>query len=82
MLRSSGTGANKSVRLDMHPHAQQRQYSIHGFLDRSNFQYRNPQTRRTNTYTFTSTKTLAVGAARKVLLMGTTAIFAANKRGH
>ncbi|MGF6403291.1 helicase [Pseudomonas frederiksbergensis] len=82
VLRSSGTGVNKSVRLDMHPHAQQRQYSIHGFLDRSNFQYVNPQTRRTKTYTFTSTKTLAVGTARKVLSMGTTAIFAANKRGN
>lgn len=82
VLRSTGTGVNRSVRLDMHPHAQQRQYEIHGFLDRSNFQYVNPQTERTKTYTFTSTKTLAVGAARKVLLMGTTAIFAANKRGH
>jgi len=82
VLRSSGTGVNKSVRLDMHPHAQQRQYAIHSFLDRSNFQYVNPQTRRTKTYTFTSTKTLAVGAARKVLSMGTTAIFAANKRGN
>lgn len=82
VLRYSGTGVNKSVRLDMHPHAQQRQYSIHGFLDRSNFQYVNSQTRRTKTYTFTSTKTLAVGAARKVLSMGTTAIFAANKRGN
>lgn len=81
VLQSTGTGVNKSVRLNMHPHAQQRQYSIHGFLDRSNFQYVNPQTGRTNTYTFTSTKTLAVGAARKVLSMGTTAIFAANKRG-
>lgn len=81
VLRSSGTGVNKSVRLDMHPHAQQRQYSIHGFLDRSSFQYVNPQTRRTNTYTFTSTKTLAVASARKVLSMGATAIFAANKRG-
>lgn len=78
VLRSSGTGVNKSVRLDMHPHAQQRHYAIHGFLDRSSFQYVNPQTGRTKTYTFTSTKTLAVGAARKVLSMGTTAIFAAN----
>ncbi len=82
VLRSSGTGVNKSVRLDMHPHAQQRHYAIHGFLDRSSFQYVNPQTGRTKTYTFTSTKTLAVGAARKVLSMGTTAIFAANKRGN
>lgn len=82
VLRSSGSGVNKSVRLDMHPHTQQRQYEIYGFLDRSNFQYVNPRTGRTKTYTFTSTKTLAVGAARKVLSMGTTAIFAANKRGH
>ncbi len=82
VLQSSGTGANKSVRLDMHPHAQQRQYPIHSFLDRSNFQYVNPQTRRTKTYSFQSTKTLAVGAARKVLPMGATAIFAANKRGN
>lgn len=81
ILRSSGSGVGKSIRLDMHPHALQRQYSIHGFLDRESFQYVNPQTRRTNTYTFTSTKTLAVAAARKVLSMGTTAIFAANKRG-
>ena len=81
VLQSAGTGVNKSVRLNMHPHAQQRQYSIHGFLDRNNFQYVNPQTGRTKTYAFTSTKTLAVGAARKVLSMGTTAIFAANKRG-
>lgn len=82
VLRSSGSGVNKSARLDMHPYAQQRRYEIHGFLDRSNFQYVNPQTERTKTYPFTSTKTLAVGAARKVLSMGTTAIFAANKRGH
>jgi helicase len=82
VLRSSGTGVNKSVRLDMHPHAQQRQYAIHSFLDRSSFQYVNPQTGRTKTYTFTSTKTLAVSAARKVLSMGATAIFAANKRGN
>lgn len=82
VLHFSGSGVGKSIRLDMHPHALQRQYSIHGFLDRESFQYVNPQTRRTNTYAFTSTKTLAVAAARKVLSMGTTAIFAANKRGN
>ncbi|NBB11031.1 DEAD/DEAH box helicase [Pseudomonas sp. SLFW] len=81
VLRSAGSGVNKSVRLDMHPHAQQRQYSIHGFLVRDTFQYVNARTRRTNTYSFSTTKTLAVAAARKVLSMGTTAIFAANKRG-
>ena len=82
VLRSSSAGVNKSVRLDMHPHSEQRRYSIHGFLDRSHFQYVNPGTGRKKTYTFTSTKTLAVGAARKVMSMGTTAIFAANKRGN
>ncbi|WP_243435208.1 MULTISPECIES: DEAD/DEAH box helicase [unclassified Pseudomonas] len=81
VLRSAGSGVGRSVRLDMHPHAQQRQYSIHGFLDRNTFQYVNPGTGRTKTYGFSSTKTLAVAAARKVLPMGTTAIFAANKRG-
>ncbi|PYG78450.1 helicase-like protein [Pseudomonas sp. RV120224-01b] len=81
VLRSAGSGVGKSVRLDMHPHAQQRQYSIHGFLDRNTFQYVNPHTGRMKTYGFSSTKTLAVAAARKVLSMGTTAIFAANKRG-
>jgi hypothetical protein len=81
VLRSAGSGVGKSVRLDMHPHAQQRQYSIHSFLDRNNFQYVNAHTGRTKTYGFSSTKTLAVAAARKVLSMGTTAIFAANKRG-
>ena len=81
VLQSAGSGLGKSVRLDMHPHTHQRQYSIHSFLDRNNFQYMNARTRRTNTYGFSSTKTLAVAAARKVLSMGTTAIFAANKRG-
>lgn len=81
ILRSAGNGLGQSVRLDMHPHSQQRQYSIHGFLDRNSFQYVNVRTGRTNTYGFSSTKTLAVAAARKVLSMGTTAIFAANKRG-
>ncbi len=81
VLRSVGSGVGKSVRLDMHPHAEQRQYSIHGFLDRNTFQYVNSQTGRTKTYGFSSTKTLAVAAARKVLSMGATAVFAANKRG-
>ena len=81
VLRSAGNGVSKSVRLDMHPHSQQRQYSIHSFLDLNNFQYVNARTGRANTYGFSSTKTLAVAAARKVLSMGTTAIFAANKRG-
>lgn len=82
VLRSDGRGMRKSVSLDMHPHARHQRYPIHGFLDRRSFRYVNPQTQRTNTYTFDSTKALAVAAARKVLSMGTTAIFAANKRGN
>ncbi|WP_238545195.1 DEAD/DEAH box helicase [Pseudomonas corrugata] len=83
VLRSEGSGASRSVRLDMHPHeTAQRQYGIYGFLDRSHFQYVNPATGRNKTYTFTSTKTLAIASARKVMTMGTTAVFAANKRGN
>ncbi len=82
VLRPQGTGANMSVGLDMHPHEfVERRYQIDGFLERSNFTFTNPVTRRSNTYPFGSIKTQAVAAARKVLPMGTTAIFAANKRG-
>lgn len=83
VLRPLGTGANMFIRLDMHPHeAQERRFNINGFLDRGSFTSLNPRTQRANTYAFGSVKTQAVAAARKVLPMGTTAIFAANKRGN
>lgn len=83
VVRPAGNGAAMSIRLDMHPHEPlERQFGIHGFLDRTSFQFLNPETGRTKTYPFTSIKTQAVAAARKVLSMGVTAIFAANKRGN
>lgn len=83
VLHPVGSGAAMSISLDMHPHEPlERRFGIHGFLGRENFLFLNPKTGRTNTYSFTSIKTQAVAAARKVLSMGATAIFAANKRGN
>lgn len=83
VLHPVGRGAAMSTSLDMHPHEPlERRFGIHGFLGRENFLFLNPETGRTNTYPFTSIKTQAVAAARKVLSMGATAIFAANKRGN
>lgn len=83
VLRPAGSGAGMSIRLDMHPHElDERQFTIDGFLSRDNFRSMNLHTGRANTYAFTSIKTQAVAAARKVLPMGMTAIFAANKRGN
>lgn len=82
VLRPLGNGAAASIRLDMHPYqAPERRFTLDHFLDRNSFTFTNPVTRRQNTYGFASVKTQAVAAARKVLPMGTTAIFAANKRG-
>ena len=82
VLRPLGDGPAAPIRLDMHPYqAPERRFTLDNFLDRNSFTFTNPVTRRQNTYPFTSVKTQAVAAARKVLPMGTTAIFAANKRG-
>lgn len=82
VLQPIGTGVNTSVRLAMHPHEEEeRRFNLEAFLDRNSFTSFNPATQRANTYGFSSIKTQAVAAARKVLPMGTTAIFAANKRG-
>jgi helicase len=82
VLRSAGNGASAAIALQMHPHENPpTRFSIDGFLRRSDFQWRNPVTRRLNTYSFSSYKTRAIAAARKALPMGTAAVFAANKRG-
>lgn len=82
VLQPRGAGATMSINLDMHPHeAPERRVTLDGFLNRNSFAFTNALTQRRNTYTFTSVKTQAVAAARKVLPMGTTAIFAATKRG-
>lgn len=83
VLRPVGAGASMAISLDMHPHETvERRFTIDGFLNRDAFRSANPATGRANTYAFASIKTHAVAAARKVLPMGTTAIFAANKRGN
>ncbi|HCJ51410.1 MAG TPA: DEAD/DEAH box helicase [Gallionella sp.] len=82
VLRPTGAGAGTEISLAMHPHENQaRHFSIDNFLDRVTFSYRNPATGRQKTYNFSSIKTQAIATARKVLPMGATAIFAANKRG-
>jgi superfamily II DNA/RNA helicase len=82
VLRSSGTGANTAVNLDMHAHeAAPTRFSVQGFLSRTDFEFLNLTTNRRNTYGFASIKTQAIAAARKSLTMGGVAVFAANKRG-
>lgn len=82
ILNPLGSGAGMAVSLNMHPHeAVERQFSIDNFMDRNAFSFRNPATGRQKTFNFSSIKTQAIASARKVLPMGTTAIFAANKRG-
>lgn len=83
VLRPVSAGAGMAISLGMHPHEPvERRFTIDGFLNRDSFLSTNPLTGRANTYAFASIKTHAVAAARKVLPMGTTAIFAANKRGN
>jgi superfamily II DNA/RNA helicase len=82
VLRSSGTGANTTIDLDMHPHEPApTRFLVRGFLSRADFEFLNPATNRRRTYGFTSMKTQAIAAARKALTMGAAAVFAANKRG-
>jgi len=82
LLRLVGNGSSKAINLELHPHEEPaRQFSIDGFLSRQSFTYLNPATGRQNTYDFSSIKSQAIAAARKVLPMGSTAIFALNKRG-
>lgn len=82
VLKPAGTGVNTIVSLEMHPHeSKDRKYSINGFLERRDFSYLNQITQRPKTYNFSSIKAQAIGAARKALQMGATAIFAMNKRG-
>jgi helicase len=82
LLRPSGHGANANVGLELHPEAGERaRFMVDGFLSRSDFQYRNPNTGRLKTYNFATIKAQAIAAARKALAMGPVAVFAANKRG-
>jgi helicase len=80
-LDVTGSGANATISLRFHPHEATLQFDVNGFLSRDDFLYRNADTGRLNTYGFSTIKTQAVAAARKALVMGSAAVFAANKRG-
>ena len=82
VLKSQGSGVHRVVNLIMHPHeAADRLFIVEDFLERRTFAYINTESGRERTYNFDSIKTQAIAAARISLPMGSTAIFAANKRG-
>lgn len=82
VLRGRRSGRSQLVALEMHPHEDPPiRYAVEPFLSSADFQYTNNATRRRNTYSFTSIKTRAIGAARKALRMGAVVVFAANKTG-
>lgn len=83
VLRASARTASAPLFLEMNPHeATPIRYSIERFLERTDFQWRNVETGRLNTFAFTSVKTRAIATARKALNMGPVAVFAAHKRGN
>lgn len=71
------------VSLEMHPHESDvHKFIVREFLSKTEFKYKNSATGRSNTYNYNSIKTRAIASARKTLLFGATAVFAANKRGN
>ena len=82
-LSASGAGASLTIALDMHPHEDfPIRFSVSEFLTRKDFQWTNPASGRSKTYSFKSVKTQAIAAARKALPLGAVAVFAANKLGN
>lgn len=82
VLREGREGAAIAFDLQMHPHETgSGTFTLHGFLRREDFQYVSAGTGRRRTYPHSSIKTRAIAAARRALSTGTTAVFAANKRG-
>jgi helicase len=82
VLRERNANEGTVVDLDVHPHLPEPiRFTVEGFLSRNDFRFLNVVTNRLNTLPFTSIKRRAVAAARKALPMGTSVIFAANKRG-
>lgn len=83
VLRERAAAGSAVVDLAVHPHLPEAiQFTVEGFLSRTDFRFTNAATGRINTLPFTSIKTRAVAAARKALPMGTSVIFAANKHGN
>ena len=82
VLRSNGSGRAMSCELVMHPQDDTDvQYALESFLTAGDFQVAGARAGRTRTYPYSSFKTRAVAVARKLLPMGTIALYAANKRG-
>jgi len=82
LLSSEGRGAHSVIDLEIRPHvAAPDGFRVERFLDRTDFTYRNPQTRRLNTYPFDSVKARTIAGARRALGVGAVAVFATNKRG-
>jgi helicase len=82
VLRARNEATGRSVDLEVHPQlTEPTRFTVAKFLSGNDFRYFNAPTNRTRTLNFDSYKTQAVAAARKALPMGTSVIFAANKRG-
>lgn len=83
VLRPAEPGQRPSVGLELQELSTALPaHTLPNFLQRTDFEYVNPTTRRTNTYKYTSTKTRAIAAARKALAMGPVAVFATLKFGN
>lgn len=80
-LQITGSNADATVALQLHPHEPESTFFIQRFLSRDDFRYRNALSKRLKTYPFNTVKAQAIAAARKALSMGSVAVFAANKRG-
>ena len=82
VLRTTGTGGQARIGLELHePSTSVPSHTLPDFLRPQDFHFTNPSTSRRNTYPYSSTKTRAVAAARKALMLGPVAIFAAEKGG-
>lgn len=83
LLKQMQADGPLSIGLEMHPHEDAPlNYTIDNFLSKSDFKWTNAATGRANHYNYSSVKAQAIAASRKLLPMGMTAVFAANKRGN
>lgn len=83
VLRETAAPSSSPLSLEMNPHQSPPiKYEISQFLRRSDFQFENKKTNRTNTYPFGGMNVRAIAVARKALPLGGVVVFAANKRGN
>lgn len=69
------------IDLELHEPLTSSSYRLPGFLRPQDFQFTNPLTNRRKTHDYKSKKARAVAAARKAMVLGPVAIFAAEKGG-